>query len=116
MNVKQTDLPPMTDFTFQAIDSKGKTKNGKIVADNSRDARKKLSAQSLTVLKIKGGEKEQKNVASQPSGKSVKKKTKGIFEGKNSGGKAEKAGLAFLKRLLELHSSGMPVADAVKTS
>ena len=26
----------------------------------------------------------------------------------------EKVGLEFLKRLLELHSSGMPVADAVK--
>jgi type II secretory pathway component PulF len=35
--------------------------------------------------------------------------------GKSSlGGKGEKIGLEFLKRLLELHSSGMPVADAVK--
>ena len=29
-------------------------------------------------------------------------------------GRAKKVGLEFLKRLLELHSSGMPVADAVK--
>ena len=36
---------------------------------------------------------------------------KGFVKG---GSKGEKVGLEFLKRLVELHGSGMPVADAVK--
>lgn len=104
----------MTDFQYQAIDHKGKTKSGKITAENGRDARKKLSAQSLTVLKIHGEEKEKKNRVPLHSRKIRKKKSTGVFEGKGGGAKGEKVGLAFLKRLLELHSSGMPVADAVK--
>jgi type II secretory pathway component PulF len=104
----------MTDFLYQAIDHKGKTKSGKITAENGRDARKKLSAQSLTVIKIHGEEKERKKTSPLLSKRNGKKKSTGVFEGKGGGAKGEKVGLAFLKRLLELHSSGMPVADAVK--
>lgn len=105
----------MIEFTYQAIDQKGKTRNGKISAGNSRDARKQLSAQSLTVLKLGGGESSKSKVGSRLSfGKLGKKKSKGNLETQEKGAKAEKVGLAFLKRLLELHASGMPVADAVK--
>jgi type II secretory pathway component PulF len=105
----------MIEFTYQAIDQKGKTRNGKISAGNSRDARKQLSAQSLTVLKLGGGESPKSKVGSRLSfGKLGKKKSKGNLETQEKGAKAEKVGLAFLKRLLELHASGMPVADAVK--
>ena len=104
----------MIEFSYQAIDPKGKTTTGKVSAENSREARRKLTSQSLTVLKISGDEKRGKDSARLQSTKLGKVKVKAILQGKESAAKGEKAGLAFLKRLLELHSSGMPVADAVK--
>ena len=104
----------MIEFSYQAIDSKGKTKNGTIAAENGKDARRKLSSLSLTVLKIEGDRGKVKKSARADSRKSVKTKAKNLLEGKDSGSKGEKIGLSFLKRLLELHASGMPVADAVK--
>ena len=44
----------MIEFSYQAIDSRGRTKNGTISAENGKDARRKLSSLSLTVLKIEG--------------------------------------------------------------
>ena len=104
----------MIEFSYIAIDPKGKTITGKVPAENSRDARRKLTSQSLTVLKIFGDEKKGLGPAHSHSAKLGKVKVKAILRGKESAAKGERAGLAFLKRLLELHSSGMPVADAVK--
>ena len=64
----------------------------------------------LTVLKIKmsgGG-------ASQQSSTGTQKKSLKTSLPKKYTSKGEAVGLEFLKRLLELHGSGMPVADAVK--
>jgi type II secretory pathway component PulF len=104
----------MIEFSYQAIDSRGRTKNGTISAENGKDARRKLSSLSLTVLKIEGDKGKVKKTVRSDSSKSAKTNAKRLLDGKDSGAKGEKIGLSFLKRLLELHSSGMPVADAVK--
>jgi len=104
----------MKHFSYHAIDVKGKTCSGKLAATNSREAKRKLSAQSLTLLKLTTDDPKQKSASHRQSSGEHGKKVKGVLLGKDSGAKGEKVGLAFLKRLLELHSSGMPVADAVK--
>ena len=64
----------------------------------------------LTVLKIKlsGG-----GASNNSSKEKTKQSSKHSLKNKYSN-KGEAVGLEFLKRLLELHGSGMPVADAVK--
>ena len=101
----------MSEFKYQAINPKGKTVSGVIDATSERDARKKIRAAKLTLLKFTnmGG------VNSRRDSKS--KKTNGLFKGgvvRKGSAKGEKLGLEFLKRLNELHGSGMPVADSVK--
>ena len=82
-----------------------------IDATSERDARKKIRAAKLTLLKFTnmGGGNSRKD--------SKSKKTNGLFTGgvvQKGSAKGEKLGLEFLKRLNELHGSGMPVADSVK--
>ena len=103
----------MIEFSYQAIDSRGRTTNGTISAENGKDARRKLSSLSLTVLKIEGDKAKVKKTVRSDSGKSAKTNAKRLLNVKDSGAKGERL-VSFLKRLLELHSSGMPVADAVK--
>ncbi|MDA8775842.1 type II secretion system F family protein, partial [Opitutales bacterium] len=105
----------MARFSYVSIDLKGKTLPGEISASDAKDARAKIKQKGLTPLKIKaiGGDSDVKNKNKQK--KLFKSKQKILSETKKGvRGKGEKVGLEFLKRLLELHSSGMPVADAVK--
>ncbi len=105
----------MAKFKYVAIDSKGKTLPGEIAASDAKEARQKIRQKGLTPLQIKslsGGDSEK---SPRKQKKPVKSKKKISAESKKGvRGKGEKVGLEFLKRLLELHSSGMPVADAVK--
>jgi len=105
----------MAKFKYVAINSKGKTLPGEIAASDAKEARQKIRQKGLTPLQIKslsGGDSEK---APRKQKKPVKSKKKISAESKKGvRGKGEKVGLEFLKRLLELHSSGMPVADAVK--
>jgi len=105
----------MAKFKYVAIDSKGKTLPGEIAANDAKQARQKIRQKGLTPLQIKsvsggGLEKDKKKT------KKISSSKKKAFNETKKGvrGKGEKIGLEFLKRLLELHSSGMPVADAVK--
>ncbi len=105
----------MARFSYVSIDLKGKTLPGEINASDLKDARAKIKQIGLTPLQIKpleggNGEKDKKKPK-----KPFQSKQKILSETKKGvRGKGEKIGLEFLKRLLELHSSGMPVADAVK--
>ena len=102
----------MRDFTYVAINKRGKSSSGVILAKNSKEAKEKLQLQGLTPLKLKGtgsNRKGQSKVASEAVSKS--KKSKGIGKGSQKG---ERLGLEFLKRLHELHNSGMPIAESVK--
>ena len=105
----------MARFSYVAIDSKGKTLPGEITGDDAKEARLKLRQKGLTPIQINliGGQSSGKTKGKQ---KKVTKAKKQAMSGAKKGvpGKGEKIGLEFLKRLLELHSSGMPIADAVK--
>ena len=100
----------MADFEYIAIDKKGKTRNGSINAPDPKAARRKIMQSGLTVLKIKMSGDSTSRGANQAS---PKEKKESSLKNKFSS-KGEAIGLEFLKRLLELHGSGMPVADAVK--
>lgn len=105
----------MSRFRYVAIDSKGKTLPGEITGDDAKEVRLKLKQKGLTPIQINpiGGQSQSKAKGKQ---KKVVKAKKQAMSGAKKGvqGKGEKIGLEFLKRLLELHSSGMPIADAVK--
>ena len=100
----------MADFEYIAIDKKGKTRNGTIHAPDPKTARRKIMQSGLTVLKIKMSGSS--TSAGSKESKSNEKKESSLRNKFSS--KGEAIGLEFLKRLLELHGSGMPVADAVK--
>ena len=100
----------MADFEYIAIDKKGKTRNGTINAPEPKAARRKIMQSGLTVLKIKMSA----SSASAGSNESKSKEKKESSLRSKFSSKGEAIGLEFLKRLLELHGSGMPVADAVK--
>lgn len=105
----------MAKFKYIAIDSKGKTLPGEVAASDPKQARQKIKQKGLTPLQItslSGGNLDKEKSKKK---KSLQSKTKASnISRKGTRGKGEKIGLEFLKRLLELHSSGMPVADAVK--
>ena len=83
----------------------------------SRRLRQNLRSNGLTPLKLELSDSDSLVQSTRTVGKKVNRKEvessriKGFVKG---GSKGEKVGLEFLKRLVELHGSGMPVADAVK--
>ena len=103
----------MSRFSYVGIDIRGKTSSGEIVANDIKEARLKIKKNGLTPVSVKSiGSTEKKSAKSKKNLSLLKKASnekKSVLSGKG-----EKVGLEFLKRLLELHSSGMPVADAVK--
>ena len=98
----------MAEFEYVAVDKKGKTRTGTLSAKDAKSARRKAMQTGLTVLKVKMAGASLKQAS--PNNQKQKKLT---LRTKYSN-KGEAVGLEFLKRLLELHGSGMPVADAVK--
>ncbi len=103
----------MSRFSYVGIDIRGKTSSGEIVANDIKEARLKIKKNGLTPVSVKSiGSTEKKSAKSKKNLSLLKKASNEKKSGLS--GKGEKVGLEFLKRLLELHSSGMPVADAVK--
>lgn len=103
----------MSRFSYVGIDIRGKTSSGEIVANDIKEARLKIKKNGLTPVSLKSiGSTEKKSAKSKKNLSLLKKASNEKKSGLS--GKGEKVGLEFLKRLLELHSSGMPVADAVK--
>ena len=83
------------------------------IANDIKEARLKIVKNGLTPVSVKSiGSTEKKSAKSKKNLSLLKKASNEKKSGLS--GKGEKVGLEFLKRLLELHSSGMPVADAVK--
>ena len=103
----------MAVFKYLAIDAKGKTLSGSVDASSEREARKKIRSQKLTLIKFtsRDGKGKKESKSGKFKDKSLSLKTRSIRKGSSKG---EKIGLEFLKRLNELHGSGMPVADSVK--
>ena len=104
----------MAKFKYVAIDLKGKSLAGEVEADDLKKAKQLIRAEGITPLKVTkvgGSEKKSKSVSSMPLGKKNDPSKPGS---RKLGAKGEAIGLDFLKRLMELHGSGMPVADSVK--
>ena len=104
----------MAKFKYVAIDLKGKSLAGEVEADDLKKAKQLIRAEGITPLKVTkvgGSEKKSKPVSSMPLGKKNDPSKPGS---RKLGAKGEAIGLDFLKRLMELHGSGMPVADSVK--
>ena len=102
----------MRDFNYVAINKQGKSTSGVLSANSSKEAKEFLLSEGLTPLKLKvTGKQESKKVKAKSSTNRLKQRGKKI--GKRSR-KGELLGLEFLKRLHELHSSGMPIAESVK--
>ncbi len=107
----------MREFKYLAIDSKGRTLSGEVSAEDAKHARKNLKKEGLTPLKIDlSGEQKGKGSSKDKRRAKLEKGSRLSFSKSfaKGGAKGEKVGLDFLKRLVELHGSGMPVADAVK--
>ena len=107
----------MPEFNYLGVNSKGKTLSGNVVADSLKEAMQILRSNGFTPLKLELSDSDSLVQSTRTAGKKVNRKEvessriKGFVKG---GSKGEKVGLEFLKRLVELHGSGMPVADAVK--
>lgn len=104
----------MKDYKYVAIDAKGKTVSGVISATSQKEAKLQVGKQKLMLLKIESkSSKVSAGTGPKPAKAEKGRETevKKLSKGSNKG---EKVGLEFLKRLHELHSSGMPIADSVK--
>ena len=103
----------MREFEYVAITPQGKSANGTITAKNLKEAKSILDDEGLKPLNLvaskatnkKKNSKQNKKLASLSFSRSQ------ITKGSQKG---ERLGLEFLKRLHELHSSGMPIAESVK--
>ena len=106
----------MAEFEYLAIDTRGRTKSGRLNGESAKEIRKQLTKNGLTVLKVTSPSS--RGVANESSPKSLRKffkrSRKADFSRHKSNSRGERVGTEFLKRLLELHGSGMPVAEAVK--
>ena len=112
----------MATFRYVAIDSRGRTIPGELDANDRREARSHLRGKGLTPVEVKavGGStaavvtKSKSTTAKASVAKAESVDRNSAQKRFSFGGSKEKVGLEFMKRLLELHGSGMPVADSVK--
>lgn len=111
----------MPTFRYVAIDTRGRTIPGELDADDRRSVRSHLRGKGLTPVEVKTKGGVAGGVKAKPKsnkGKTALKADSSTDSSKKKafafGGSNEKIGLEFMKRLLELHGSGMPVADSVK--
>ncbi|MDA7699555.1 type II secretion system F family protein [Opitutales bacterium] len=103
----------MREFKYVAITQRGKSSSGVISAKNTKEAKEKLVKDGLRPLKISSAGKHKKSSSKSASNDSSGEKQKSVSIAKGSQ-KGERLGLEFLKRLHELHGSGMPIAESVK--
>lgn len=108
----------MPSFQYKALDSDGKSISGTLEAGDRKQVLRRLQSMQARPIRIeemrgKGGRKS--NESSEPSleisAPPTEKKPSRFSLNFQS---QEAQGLAFLKRLLDLHSSGMPMGDSVR--
>jgi type II secretory pathway component PulF len=106
----------LPEFEYLAIDDRGRTKTGRMSGDSSKVIQQKLLNEGLRVLKLKSPSDARvvKSNVPKVTTSLFRKSKKGSPTKQKLSAKGEKVGTEFLKRLLELHGSGMPVAEAVK--
>jgi len=104
----------MAKFKYVAIDVRGRSLSGEVEADDPKTAKQLVRSEGLTPLKISRLGGDSKKETSVPKKTIPFSKRDRVSGAKKLTAKGERTGLDFLKRLMELHGSGMPVADAVK--
>ena len=116
----------MPTFTYNALTAAGKRTKGSIEASDRKAAQRKLIAKKLKPLAIKdsggkasgsgssAGNADLDAVSETPSSKSALDLKKIVSFGDRRKKGTVKMGTNFLKRLLELHKSGMPIGDCVR--
>lgn len=128
-STKRVDLPPssghsfyfdMAVFFYKARDEKGSVTSGEVEASERRLALQRLHAQGLTPITLKEGDLGASSAADKLVERlrewrgSKSSKTSAGIGIKTRGKKREGVGLTVLKRLMELHSSGLPVGDSIR--
>ncbi len=114
----------MPQFKYKAVTASGRTKTGTLEAADRRQAISQLRGKTRQVLSLTEQKSTKKpSIGSNKFGKAGNKATKESngkgtpkrrFSFKGRFTSKELLGLNFLKRLLELHSSGMPLGDSVR--
>jgi type II secretory pathway component PulF len=110
----------MAFFNYRARNKEGAVVSGSIEASERRIAMQRLQAQSLSPLTLKEAEaggssffaKLKERSKALKNSRSDQDAAKG--PGKARGSKREGIGLTVLKRLMELHSSGLPIGDSIR--
>ena len=108
----------MPSFQYKALDSDGKSVSGTLEAGDRKQVLRRLQsmqARPIRVEEVRGDKGPKSNPSEEPSLETpappVEKKPSPFSLNLQS---QEAQGLAFLKRLLDLHSSGLPMGDSVR--
>ncbi|MEM8868331.1 MAG: type II secretion system F family protein [Verrucomicrobiota bacterium] len=111
----------MPQFEYKAQKKDGSTATGVIEANDRRQATQRLSEQKLAPLSLKAVEASHKKAKASAKRFSFPKKLSRSQSSETGSNQArtgrttkEGVGLSFLKRLLELHGSGLPMGDSVR--
>lgn len=110
----------MAEFEYKARNRDGRLLNGQIEAPERRVAMQRLIAEGLSPLTLKAisprGKTPLSTVAAKFRGLKTAKQPaeEQAAQAHNKGAKREGVGLAVLKRLLELHGSGLPAGDSIR--
>ncbi len=114
----------MPTFRYVAFDSRGRTVPGELEASDKRNLKAQLREKGLTPMNVSlssSGSRKSAPVKKTNAADKAKRAEASASSGEGGrksfsfgGGSKEKIGLEFMKRLVELHGSGMPVADSVK--
>ncbi|MEN8663118.1 MAG: type II secretion system F family protein [Lentimonas sp.] len=112
----------MPDFDYKARQKDGKVSTGSVEAPDRRQAMQRLQEQQLRPITLKQRAAKKPSVLQgllgglsvfkpkQPSSNSTSDEP--AAKGKSP--KRERVGLNFLKRLMELHGSGLPIGDSIR--
>lgn len=111
----------MAVFNYKARDAKGSIVSGSAEGSERRMVMQRLQARGLRPIAVKESNSEGRSPLAKLSerAKSSKlfssgKASSGDAEQKQSGSRRDSIGLIVLKRLMELHSSGLPVGDSIR--
>jgi type II secretory pathway component PulF len=115
-------IEAMAVFDYKARDKSGSLLSGQVDASDRRSAMHKLQAEGLTPVTLKAGSTKPPSPLSRALEKLRALNNSGSGgatapkenTARKSTAKREKVGLAAMKRLLELHSSGLPAGDSIR--
>ena len=110
----------MAVFNYKAREKDGTIVSGTIDATERRLAMQRLQAQGLSPVTLKKGGTEATSAFAKLGERAKALRSNRNIKGgnensqKNRGAKRESVGLLVLKRLMELHGSGLPVGDSIR--